>query len=101
MTNHPNRSQRTKFIVEDNTVTVDGENPWTGEREVITYFVPWKGGYVRISDKQCRYPQVCVGLANRGPTLTATVETLPDVIRREYRRSKHIYKRELREALGY
>lgn len=74
------------FTTEDNYVTVSHDDEF-GERVSTTYFVPMSGGHVRIYDAAGRHPQVCVGLSSRGNTLTATPETLPAVIRREWRRA--------------
>ncbi len=95
MTNHPNRSKRTKISRDGNHVTLECDNPFTGERETTIFFVPWNGGYVRIVDDASQYPQACEGLALRGATLTATPDTLADVIRREHRRSQAAAQREL------
>lgn len=81
---------RTVITVSCNNVTVERDNPFSGERESTTYFAPHmsggKPGYVRIRDAAGRYPQVCERLSSTGHTLMATPETLPAVIRRELRR---------------
>jgi hypothetical protein len=84
---------KTKITVNSNEVTVERDDLLSGERVATTYFVPYSGGYVRIRDDAGRNPQVCEGLSERGPTLEATVETLPTVIRRELRRRSSIDKR--------
>lgn len=92
MTNHPNR--KTRITVDSyGDVTVERDDPFTGERCVTTYFC--SGTYVRVRDREGRHPQVCVGLASRGPTLMASRETLPDVIRKELRRAQAVERREL------
>lgn len=82
--------KRAKITVNGNDVTVDRYDHELGRRTTTTYFVPHmsngQSGYVRIRDKQCRFPQVCELLSGSGATLMATAETLPDVIRRELRR---------------
>ena len=81
---------RTRITLDSNNVTVARDNPFSGERETTTYFVgrtsDGKSGYVRIRDAAGRFPQICEGLAGTGPTLRATPESLPRVIRRELRR---------------
>jgi len=81
---------KTKITVESNYVTVERDCPYTGDRKSITYTVRSDGalGYVRVYDDAGRYPQVCVGLTDRGETLMATAETLPAVIRQELRRAQ-------------
>ena len=82
---------KTKITVDSNNVTVERDDPFTGERSRITYFAPHmsggKPGYVRIRDTAGRYPQVCERLNSTGNTLMATPESLPRVIRRELDRS--------------
>jgi len=63
-------------------VTVERDDPISGERTRRTYHVPNGGGYVRDDLGQ----QVCEGLHLRGDTLRSSEEALPAVIRREYRR---------------
>ncbi len=89
------KSNRARFTVSGNSVTLTAEN-WIGDLETTTYFVSsgTKGGYVRIRDKEGRYPQVCDHLHTTGPTLWATVDTLADVIRREYRAARAAEKRQ-------
>lgn len=86
---------KTKITVHSNNVTVQRDDPFTGERDSITYFVPHGGGYVRIRDRAGRFPQVCEQLCGTGNTLSATIETLPVVIRRELRRLVATERREL------
>ena len=90
---------KTKITVDSNNVTVERDDPFTGERSSVTYFAPHmsdgKPGYVRIRDAAGRYPQVCDGLNSTGDTLMATPETLPAVIRRELRRHNAADRREL------
>lgn len=80
---------KTRITLDLHDVTVERDDPYTGERTSTTYFVPstlnGSPGYVRIRDKAGRYPQVCDHLGSRGETLTATPETLLAVIRREHR----------------
>jgi len=88
------KRKRTRFVASGNQVTVIEEN-YVGEIETTTYFVTSgeKGGYVRVRDAAGHFPQVCDGLHSRGPTLWATVDTLADVIRREYRRGREQERR--------
>ena len=90
---------KTKITVESNNVTVDRDDPFSGERCTTTYFVGnttnGKLGSVRIRDGAGRYPQVCERLESTGNTLMATTETLPTVIRRELRRRNAADRREL------
>lgn len=90
---------KTKITVDSNDVTVDRDDPFSGERTSTTYFAPHtssgSAGYVRIRDSAGRFPQVCVGLNSTGHTLMATPETLPAVIRRELRRRNAADQREL------
>jgi hypothetical protein len=84
---------KTKITVDGNEVTVERDDI-SGERTITRYYVPYGGGYVRIRapfGREAR--QVCKGLYERGPTLTATVERLPGVIRRELRRRNAIERR--------
>ena len=87
-------NMKTKITVDGNEVTVERDDPVSGERTITRYYVPYGGGYVRIRapfGREAR--QACKGLYERGPTLTATVETLPAVIRRELRRRNAIERR--------
>jgi len=77
---------KTKITVNSNEVTVERDDFLSGERISTTYFVPHRGGYVRVRDDAGRNPQVCEMLFSTGSTLDATVETLPAIIRRELRR---------------
>jgi len=80
---------RTKITVESYNVTVERNDPVTGERTTTTYFAPRTStghGYVRIRDAAGRYPQVCEKLYFVGGTLMSTPENLAKVIRRELRR---------------
>ena len=90
---------KAKITVDANNVTVERDDPFTGERTTTTYFAPHmsggKAGYVRIRDAAGRYPQVCERLSSTGNTLMATPETLPAVIRRELRRRVAADRREL------
>ena len=90
---------KTKIVVDANDVTVTRDDPYSGERISITYFVPHistgHAGYVRIRDSAGRYPQVCEKLYGGGNTLMATPETLAIVIRRELRRRVASERREL------
>jgi hypothetical protein len=92
---------KTKITVDSNNVTVERDDPFSGERTCTTYFAPHtssgQAGYVRIRDSAGRYPQVCDGLNSTGNTLMATPETLPAVIRRELRRRNAADRRELDE----
>jgi hypothetical protein len=85
---------KTKITVDGNEVTVERDDPVSGERTITRYYVPYGGGHVRIRapfGREAR--QVCKGLYERGFALTATVETLPAVIRRELRRRNAIERR--------
>jgi len=90
---------KTKITVVLNDVTVERDDPFTGERISRTYFAPHtlsgEAGYVRIRDSAGRYPQVCEKLYGGGNTLMATPDTLPSVIRRELRRRVADEQREL------
>ena len=90
---------KTKLTVSSNNVTVERDDPFTGERSSTTYFAPYisngSAGYVRVRDAAGRYPQVCERLNSTGNTLMATPETLPAVIRRELRRRNAADRREL------
>jgi len=90
---------KTKITVVLNDVTVQRDDPFTGERTSRTYFAPHTSsgqpGYVRIRDSAGRYPQVCEKLYGGGNTLMATPDTLPSVIRRELRRRVASERREL------
>ena len=90
---------KTTITVDSNNVTVERDDPFTGERSSTTYFAPHapsgQAGYVRIRDSAGRYPQVCYRLNSTGNTLMATPETLPAVIRRELRRRNAADRREL------
>jgi hypothetical protein len=85
---------KTKITVDGNEVTVERDDPASGERTITRYYVPQGGGHIFIRapfGREAR--QLCEGLYERGPTLTATVETLPAVIRRELRRRNAIERR--------
>ena len=61
-----------------------------GDTSVREFWVPSGGGYVREVDTKrpgTLGAQVCERLESRGNTLSATRETLLDLIRREYRRA--------------
>ena len=80
-------TSRTHISSDGSDVTVTRTCPLTGERDTTTYFVRGLSeGYVCIRDAAGRFPQVCERLSSTGPTLRATTETLPAVIRRELRR---------------
>jgi hypothetical protein len=87
---------RARFVVSGNEVTLTALNPYSGEIETTTYFVPYgdRPKYVRIRDKEGRNPQVCEMLALRGSTLMATAATLADVIRKEYRAARAYHRRQ-------
>lgn len=84
---------RAKLTIDGHNVTVERDDELTGERTRTTYFC-W-GEYVHIKDRAGRYPQVCEHLNSLGSTLRATDETLPAVIRRELRRRREAWRREL------
>lgn len=69
---------RAKFTQENNYVTVEYDDDYSGERTQRTFYVPHSGGYVREypSDKQ-----ICEGLGYRGPTLQSSPENLLKTIR--------------------
>lgn len=84
---------RAKITVDGNEVTVERDDV-SGERTTTRYYVPHGGGYVHIrAPFGCDPPTVCNGLYRRGTPLTATVETLPAVIRRELRRRNAVERR--------
>ena len=84
---------RAKITVDSNEVTVERDDI-SGERTITRYYVPYGGGHVRILVPFGReMPTACEALYERGPPLTATVETLPAVIRRELRRRNAIERR--------
>ena len=85
---------KTKITVDGNEVTVERDDPVSGERTTTCYYVPHGGGHVFVRVPFGRETAVaCKALYERGPTLTATVETLPAVIRRELRRRNAIERR--------
>jgi RNA 3'-terminal phosphate cyclase len=85
---------KTKITVDGNEVTVERDDPVSGERTTTRYYVPHGGGHVHIRVPFGREtPQACAALYERGPALAATVETLPAVIRRELRRRNAIERR--------
>lgn len=84
---------RAKLTIDGHNVTVKRDDELTGERTSTTYFC--MGEYVHIKDRAGRYPQVCERLSGSGSTLMATDETLPAVIRRELRRRRDDWRREL------
>jgi hypothetical protein len=87
---------RTKIFQEQTDVVVVEKNPITDEIETTTYFCPVNGGYVRIRDRDGRYPQVCDRLASTGSTLSSpTRDALISVIRREYRAYRRMMAREM------
>jgi len=89
---------KTKITVDSNNVTVERDDPITGERETTVYFAPHNGGYVRIRDSAQRFPQVCDGLQSTGNALSvSSAVELAAVIRRELRRCVSIERRVLGE----
>jgi hypothetical protein len=85
---------RAKITVNSNEVTVERDDPVSGERTTTRYYVPYGGGHVRILVPFGReMPTACKALYERGPALAATVETLPAVIRRELRRRNALERR--------
>jgi acyl-CoA synthetase (NDP forming) len=85
---------RAKITVNSNEVTVERDDPVSGERTTTCYYAPYRGGHVRILVPFGREsPTACEALYERGLPLTATVETLPAVIRRELRRRNAIERR--------
>lgn len=94
MTNHPSRTRR---IWTDGGVVCLRTEDQMGDTVIRQFWVAPGGGCVREIDEQ--HPgtmgrQVCVGLVGVGYTLTATPDTLIDVIRSEYRRAIAAEKRE-------
>ena len=78
---------KTRITVSGNNVTVERDDPFSGERTTTTYFAPHNGGYVRIRDAAGRYPQVCDRLNSTGDTLSVlSADKLPALIRRELKR---------------
>ena len=75
---------KTKITAKRNTVTIERNDPVSGERIRTVYYTA--NGIVRLCDMDGNYPQVCDGLRSTGNTLRATPETLLAVIRRELRR---------------
>ncbi len=85
--NHPNR--RRIWQSGDSCVFLRDEDDF-GRDIVREFWVPSKGGYVREID--VAHPgtlgqQVCNRLSHQGSTLSATRDSLLDLIRREYRRA--------------
>lgn len=96
--------RRSRRIWTDGGVVCLRTEDCLGDTVIRQFWVPANGGYVREVDDQ--HPgtlgqQVCVGLADRGPTLAAESATLIDVIRSEYRRSIAAEKREQFVYNGY
>ena len=84
-------------------VVVEEDNPraeWDENapaRITTRYFVPDRGGYVRIRAEDGNHQQVCDGLHSTGPTLyCSNPENLPDIIRRERRRGIAATRRAMR-----
>jgi len=74
-------------------VTISYTEPATGERVTRTFRAPaGREGYVWENTHRCQQ-QVCEELAGTGTTLIASAETLPAVIRREYRRMRRAWAR--------
>ena len=71
-------------------VTVRYFDEFDGSVREDVYWIPHSGGYVRHGcNHSADDPQVCVGLAARGPALEAKDrDELLRVIRREWRRSR-------------
>lgn len=73
--------------IDSRRVVVESDDDF-GNRISTEYFAPrpaTSDAYIRIDDRRA-YPQVCKGLARRGPTLVLHAgERLIDVIRREHR----------------
>ena len=85
---------RAKITISSNEVTVERDDPVSGDRTTTRYYVPHGGRYVHVRVPHGReMPIACNGLYERGPALAATVETLPAVIRRELRRRNAIERR--------
>lgn len=84
-------SKRTRIYAKNtNHVVLEMDDKITGERVTYEYFAPSNGGYVRLWHPSGKHPQVCHGLANRGPTLTCEAGELLNTIRREYHRAKRL-----------
>lgn len=90
---------RTRITADRNNVTIERDDPFSGERTSTTYFVPYSSDghamYVRIRDAAGHYPQVCDHLYGTGSTLMATPDTLAAVIRRELRARQRDEARDL------
>ena len=80
---------------------------WTGEEREREFFVNRSDGVGYVCEYHYGHgglrdtPQVCERLACSGSTLMASRETLPDVIRREYRRMRAEERAEERRAAAY
>ena len=86
---------KTKFKVIRNYVEMCYVDDFSGQSRTRTFFVRNDGeiGYVKEVDSAGNYPQVCERLAGLGSTLMATVDSLPDVIRHEYRKMRDSERR--------
>lgn len=71
----------------NNEVTLIALDPWSGEEVRWVFWIPTSGGYVRKGERHSPDdPQVCVGLSNRGSTLTASDgDDLLALIRNEWK----------------
>ena len=92
------------YTTVNGVVVVEEDNPraeWdenAPKRIEARYFVPDRGGYVRVRGEGDEWPrQVCDGLYSTGPTLyCSNPENLPDIIRRERRRGIAAERRAMR-----
>lgn len=79
-------TQRTKFKVDSESVTVTYRDEFYGETVTRTFYVRGEFGYVReIMSGGRQDIQVCERLAGMGNTLLCSKKNLGQVIRREYR----------------
>lgn len=81
----------------DCEVTLTAIDPYSGDPVTWVFWVPTRGGHVRRGDAHSPDdPQVCNGLANRGPTLTASDgNDLLRLIRQEWQAYRRAAAKEL------
>lgn len=86
---------KTKFSKDSyGRVTVEYDCAFTGDRVSRTFTCAQEGGYVWELLKGGDRQQVCDRLGSRGSTLAAaSIETLPALIRGEYRAMRRAEKR--------
>ena len=94
-TQEPTMTRTTITRTGHNYVTLTGVDPFDGQPINWTFMCANVSGrygsaYVRNADTG---KQVCEGLSHMGPTLTATPDTLVDVIRKEWRKYHTAAKR--------